>query len=303
MISKVKFLLREYTNKSSKISLTQHIRAKSNLDQLLESLLPHLDTILTLSDETPLEDIHEDYRATVEQVLAEPYETDVINDDYKKYPTLNKDTYKIESIYLPVIDYKQDSIKASLRAVYELAYSQIHAFQVYLLHDEEGEVLGSSLLFDIDLKNKQLSLKNIKLDQPNYSLEQVKYVKLKQWWHKRESYSMWVNSLCLTGSEGITSQVYAKLENLTRLYSIDWELFYTPVSEENILLNEEDPFLVARGVDGVYPGCAYISAVDSLFLPGAYELKAKMKYTASYNIKTYRVAWNIEQITDKLVHE
>jgi len=303
MISKVKFLLGEYVNKSSKLSLTDHIRAKSNLDQLLELLIPYSDTILALPDDTPLEDIHEDYRATVEQVLTEPYETDVVNDDYKKYPTLNKDTYRIENIYLPVIDYKQDFILVSLKAVYELAHPQIHAFQVYLLHDEEGEVLGSSLLYGIDLKNKQLTLKNIKLDQPAYLLEQVKYVKLKQWWHKRESYSMWVNTLCLTESEGITSQVYAKLEDLTRLYSIDWELFYTPVSEGNILLNEEDPFLVARGVDGVYPGCVYISAVGSLFLPGAYEIKAKMKYTASYNIKTYRVAWNIEQTTDKLVHE
>ena len=303
MISKVKFLLREYTNKSSKISLTERIRIKSNLDQLLESLIPYLDIILDLPDEATLEDISEDYRYVVEQVLAEYYETDVVNDDYKRYPTLNKDTYQIENIYLPVIDFKPVSITASLKAVYELAYSQIYAFQVYLLYNEEGEVLGSSLLYNIDLNKKLLLLNNIKLDQSAYSLEQVKYVKLKKWWTKRESYSIWVNTLCLTESEGITSQVYAKLENLTRLYSIDWKLFYTPVSDNSILPNEENSFLVARGVDGVYPGCSYISAVGSLFLPGDYELKAKMKYTSSYNIKTYRVAWSIEQITDKLVYE
>ena len=298
MISKVKFLLKEYANKSSKLILTTKIRTKTNLDNLLELLLPYKETILALADSIVLEDIDEDYRHIVEQILSESYEADLINEDYKKYSNLTKDTYQIENLYLPVIKTSQDYLLVSLNTVYELCYSQIYNFQVYLLYDGNGEVLGSSLVYDIDLNKKQVVLKNIKLDQPEYTVEQVKCVKFKKWWYKRPSYSIWVNSLCLQFTEGITSQVYAKLENLTRLYSIDWELFYSQDSQE-----VKDYFLVARGVDSIYPGCVYISAVGALFLPGRYKINAKMKYTASYNIETYRVAWDIEQITDKLVYE
>lgn len=287
-VQDVQQALKEYRASLSFGGLSKENGQPPELKVLLSGLLSNEEEILALPPETLLTDLSNDYKtnaiAADEIIDQTVYSEDSAGNPIKVNSIfLNLDINEIEFNFSLVIDnllvFTIDFLK-----VPETEQQKIIKGIVVDLYDKDDQFLAKGIIRAVDRQKFSVETKDSNLD---YS-----YCKLYKWWSNRESISMWtLEANNYFQDSKLDSFLDVKLyPQAEYLYSCVWSLYYT--TPEDVKLKKI--IEIAKGIDNIKPGFAYLSRAKQLFKPGVYHLKSRLikysNYGSGYNTITWEVA-------------
>lgn len=280
--------------KDYKDSLTFGNLSKPNgqsqaVKDLIITLLPYETEILALDSNTLIEDLSTDYKSTVEslETLLDSvnYELDVSGDPNQVNTIqLNQELTDFQFTLVNTVG-NLLYLNIDIATIPQRLIDTIKVSNVVCLFDRQDTQIAKGIV-------RQIRTTEIVVEVADGTLS-YSYAKINKWWSSRESVSLWTTEAddYFSPSE-YNSFLDVKLyEGVQYLYSCVWTLYRT--TTDDIKLN--NLVEIAKGIDNIKPGFAYLSRSSAVFNPGLYHIKSKLIKYANYDTGRSTITWEITE--------
>jgi hypothetical protein len=237
----------------------------------LKGLIPYKAEVLNLVKSTSIADIPVAYRSLVEAAIVE-----LAENSQELSPVLVPTGYRFPFVKLePSLSETETYLTFSLVGLplfYREKIVESQRVDLFKGLDVVGQGRITQVAFDI-----------IRVVIPKSLGETHSFTeaRLSKWWNSRDSFSSWKSEVCFVPST-FSAYLDCLLFETNTLYSTAWSLYYG-----------SDLIEVAKGVDNVKSGRAYLTKPLKLFKPGAYVLKGNLVKKRNQVVRSKTLKFNL----------
>lgn len=234
---------------------------------------------LALSPSTLITSINEDYRELIQDIAGLIEESNLLD-------IVSPESASITYSYAGQV--LNETIAVFYTGGVSSVYSEnIRKTQRALVLDKNKQILFIGLV--VEHYEGYLYIETLKSNLVEHGTN-IDSCTIDTWWGAYESISIWTpdSNRCFEDST-MNSWLHCLLKPRARtLYTTVWSLYYQSNPESLV-------YEVAKGIDNVQPGYAYLSITKKLFLPGVYTLKSKEVKLNNYYTNKLEFRWELSE--------
>lgn len=284
-LKNIQIVLKQYTNSLLLNNRSLATNYSQELKNYLETLLPYKEELLALNNSTQLSTLT---NKTYYQTLLD-LNSLLIDSNISIEPIVSFVPSKsIRDIKFKYLNHTNNLLTFYSGDISDYYVNELRIGQRFKVLDIDNNYLCTGILRTIT-SNSTLLIEVSSHLLVQYS-DRFYATQVDLWWTPNETISIWVDHTCFEDSD-LNCWLHTKLSEKKGLYTTVWSLFYKP--------DLDTPDIeVAKGIDNIQPGYAYLTMDKKLFKAGYYTLKSREIRANNYSSNRLEFNWYLKEASN-----